>query len=76
MTLTRYLTEKEVPFQCRHGYYIHTSGNEYSDMKTAAILIDRAVNIHGIVRETVFVSVRQSRLPGPPICFYAATYRK
>ena len=73
MNLTRYLTEKEVPLGGNQWSYVATSGNEFSDEKSATIRVNTLL-AQGMTLNMIRILVyNRSTLFGPAVCYYAVT---
>jgi hypothetical protein len=72
MNLIRYLKAEDVPEQYTNWYWIPASGNEFSDRKSAALLIERRVAFTGKDCNTMRISVRQEPVDWTvrASCFY------
>jgi hypothetical protein len=57
MNLTRYLTEEELPRQYTDKRWVYSLGNEFSDMKSATIMINKVAMLHSVPIDTISVTV-------------------
>jgi hypothetical protein len=68
MNLTRYSRREKVPARCTDSCWLITSGNEFSDMKSATIEINEMVAL-GIPINTISVGIYGIN-DTSPACYY------
>ena len=75
MNLTRYLTIKDVPRpnQYINEFGLRTSGNEFSDEKSATILINNVIGQRGLMLNMILISIWPIGGGNLPLCIYVAT---
>jgi hypothetical protein len=68
MNITRYSTEEVVPPQYTKWYHITTSGNEFSDMKSATMAINELI-AEGVLVDTIRIAIYTTSTVNS-LCYY------